>query len=210
MTRGDINLSAIRMFAKDADKTAKFYEALGYEMLGPNPDDLKKMGFPLYMGAHSSGQGVQIEIFQLVPESSMNVGQVDSTLCIRVGDVEHVIAELKVLGLLSEVAEPGAGQPPHRMLQVWTQEHGMSKGIGLLQDPDGRAVYLHVGNYCAMKIDATTPWTPLSTKGTEYFVGQSVRYEGGLYRCLRDHIATSECPPPQCPELWRYVKKAAG
>ena len=52
MTRGDIKLSAIRMFAKDADKTARFYEALGYEMIGPNPDDLKKMGFPpLYGGA---------------------------------------------------------------------------------------------------------------------------------------------------------------
>ena len=37
MTRGDIKLSAIRMFAKDADKTAKFYEALGYAYVGGIP-----------------------------------------------------------------------------------------------------------------------------------------------------------------------------
>jgi catechol 2,3-dioxygenase-like lactoylglutathione lyase family enzyme len=204
--RGDIKLSAIRLFAKDAAKTAKFYEALGYEILGPNLDELEKMGIPLFIMTHTSNQGVEIDILQLAPGEQPVSGSRDTTLCIRVGDIEHVVEEVRSRGLFAEAHEPNAGQRPLRI--SWAQGLGLSKDIGLLRDPDGRLVYLELwsalgGPNCALQ---TKPfWEPVSTSGTAYYVGQQVTFEGEIYLCIRDHIADPDKTPPQLPEWWQHL-----
>ena len=67
------------------------------------------MGIPLFIMTHTSNHGVEIDILQLAPGEQPVSGSRDTTLCIRVGDIEHVVEEVQKRETLAEAREPECG-----------------------------------------------------------------------------------------------------
>lgn len=52
---------------------------------------------------------------------------------------------------------------------------------------------------------ANTELFPLWEQGTSYVIGDRVRYDGILYKCVQDHTAQSDWTPDNSISLWAVV-----
>jgi hypothetical protein len=179
---GRIKLEQLRFYAKNPAETAKFYEALGYDMVHISTRPEVPDNFPVFHGGPSGEP--EIAIFQL--DTAPNAKTEEAALGFLVEDVRTVEERLQGLGTMTGSEA--------RMV------HGPTSRI--YSDPDGRLVLLD--SFFLYRLGKPlAEWKPM--RPTHYHVGDRAVYDGVNYACIVDHDADEDKAPPKLPAFWRAI-----
>ena len=180
-------LVKIHLYARKPAETAKFYAALGCEVIGP-VDPADPWDLPVYSIALPLG--LDLWIFQLTDASDTNPPHEKMLLVFEVGSPTEVPKRLMAAGLYEAAEEPRAAPG--------------EGGNWAMADPDGRLVGLNAAFHSRfMAFGEAKNWRAISP--TRYCNGDFVRHDGVVYECSVDHEAQEGSPPPAAPEVWDTV-----
>jgi hypothetical protein len=178
-------IAAIRLYAKDPQKTAQFYSALGFEIDGDGTSSCEESyDFPLYV---SLNEGPMLEIYQL-DESALPLPVSGATmLIVEVQNVRQAKEAAEELGVSTAGREPRVTE--HRSDRV-------------LLDPEGRLTGLD-DPFLAILGKGIPPWSALIA--ATYYPGQLVSYDRRTYRCIQRHTAEEGQHPASLPAFWELA-----